>query len=80
MNDSALRAALLGAWDLVAWQIDYSDGRDRSWPFGPGASGLLLYTPEGLTGAAPSSSSHSDASVRSKAYLRVSGSRLTTLF
>ena len=56
MNDTALRAALLGAWELVAWQIDYSDGRDCSWPFGPAARGLLLYTPEGLMSAAISKS------------------------
>ena len=49
MNDTALRAALLGAWELVAWQIDYSDGRDCSWPFGPAARGLLLYTPEAVS-------------------------------
>ena len=51
MNDTALRTALLGAWELRAWMIEYSDGRDRSWPFEREASGLLLYTPEGLMSA-----------------------------
>lgn len=78
MNDSALRAMLLGAWELLAWVIEYSDSRDRSWPFGREASGLLLYTPEGLmsagisrSGRAPfasASARHASAEQKSAAF------------
>lgn len=37
---------LFGAWEYQAWEIRYSDGR-CTLPFGPNASGLLVYTPDG---------------------------------
>lgn len=42
--------ALYGAWQYQAWQIRYEDGRCSS-PFGPSASGLLLYTADGYMSA-----------------------------
>lgn len=38
---------LHGAWQYQDWRIRYPDGR-ISHPFGAGASGLLLYTPDGF--------------------------------
>jgi hypothetical protein len=43
--------AFHGAWSLLAWRIDYADGRPSSYPFGEDATGLLLYTPEGRMSA-----------------------------
>ena len=42
---------LHGGWDLLAWRIDYDDGRPASFPFGADASGMLLYTPDGCMSA-----------------------------
>lgn len=41
---------LHGAWLYQAWEIRYADGR-CTMPFGPGASGLLVYTPDGFMSA-----------------------------
>lgn len=40
-------AALIGAWDLVDWRIDYDDGRPAVRPFGPDAEGQICYTADG---------------------------------
>ena len=60
--------SLHGAWSLVRWEITYDDGRATTYPYGPDASGLIVYTPDGTmsaciarAGRAPMSS----ASVRS---------------
>jgi hypothetical protein len=37
--------ALVGAWDLSDWYMEF--GADRIHPFGPDASGLLVYTDTG---------------------------------
>ena len=42
---------LHGGWDLLEWHIDYSDGRGRTFPFGPDAGGMLLYTADGCMSA-----------------------------
>lgn len=39
--------ALHGVWRLVRWEIRYDDGRPDSYPFGPDATGLIQYTPDG---------------------------------
>ena len=39
--------ALVGGWQLVRWEISYGDGRPSTLPFGPEASGLLVYAPDG---------------------------------
>lgn len=44
------RAQLVGAWELVRWDIVY-DGGTRTQPFGDSARGLLLYTPDGCMSA-----------------------------
>ena len=49
MNVSA--ATLLGAWNLVDWQIETLDSGHISWPFGQDAQGLLLYAPSGWMSA-----------------------------
>jgi hypothetical protein len=45
------RSQLLGAWELVRWEIIHDGGTRRTSPFGAGARGLLLYTPEGYMSA-----------------------------
>jgi hypothetical protein len=59
---------LLGVWKLVRWEIAYDDGRPPSYPFGPDASGLILYTHDGAMSACIARSGRqplSSASVRS---------------
>ncbi len=43
------REEIVGAWRLVRWEIE--DDRGLREPFGPGATGLLLYTPDGWMAA-----------------------------
>ena len=43
--------SLLGTWHLVRWDITYSDGRPASLPFGPDATGLILYSGDGTMNA-----------------------------
>lgn len=50
------RDDLIGGWHLEAWEIRYSDGRDNSFPFGPDAFGLIMYTHDGFMSAAISRS------------------------
>ncbi len=38
---------LCGVWQLVRWEIAYSDDRPPSHPFGPDATGLIQYTTDG---------------------------------
>lgn len=38
-------SALLGSWHLVRWEI--AEGGRSTQPFGEGATGLILYTPDG---------------------------------
>jgi hypothetical protein len=45
--DAALAEALVGAWRLVRWQIEYPPGDRVTYPFGPAPEGLLLYTADG---------------------------------
>ena len=42
---------LVGAWALDAFTIRFDDGRPALEPFGPDASGLLTYTPDGWMSA-----------------------------
>ena len=42
---------LLGAWHLARWEINYSDDRTPSLPFGPDVTGLLCYTHDGSMSA-----------------------------
>lgn len=42
---------LVGAWKLVSWRIDYSDGRPPSYPFGEDADGMIVYAPNGYMSA-----------------------------
>ena len=51
-NDAALAAALVGAWRLVAWTIEYPATGRVTQPFGPAPDGLLVYTPDGHMSAA----------------------------
>lgn len=48
-TDLAARTAarLPGVWQLLRWEIAYSDGRPSSYPYGPDATGLIQYTPDG---------------------------------
>ena len=43
--------ALQGAWHLMAWRIQYSDLRPDSFPYGPDALGLIVYTADGYMSA-----------------------------
>ncbi len=59
---------LLGAWQLVRWEITYGDGRAPSLPYGEHASGLLVYTGDGFMSACIAAAGRarlSSASVRS---------------
>ncbi len=52
MNSNAgMDNPLLGTWHLVRWDITYSDGRPASLPFGGDATGLILYTGDGMMSA-----------------------------
>ncbi len=42
-------SALLGAWRLRSWTL--SDGRGTTEPFGPDATGQIMYTPDGRMSA-----------------------------
>lgn len=42
---------LLGTWQLVRWDITYDDHRAPSLPFGPEATGLILYCHDGWMNA-----------------------------
>ena len=45
------RERLVGSWQLQRWSITYEDGTVTE-PLGPGAIGLLVYTPDGWMSAA----------------------------
>lgn len=49
METSANNGAnpLLGTWHLVRWDINYSDGRPPSLPYGEDADGMILYSADG---------------------------------
>jgi len=46
-----MTSTLTGAWRLVAWRIDYDDGRKPTFPYGADAEGLLCYTADGWMSA-----------------------------
>ena len=48
MTQDIDETTLRGGWKLVVWQIDYSDDRPPSYPYGSDADGLLLYTNDGM--------------------------------
>ena len=59
---------LLGSWQLVRWEIAYSDGRPATLPYGADAEGLIVYTADGFMSACISRSARarlSSDSVRS---------------
>jgi len=37
---------LLGTWSLVTWDIQYSDQRPVTYPYGADAQGMLIYAPD----------------------------------
>ena len=45
------REQLLGTWLLQRWQVEYSDARPSSYPFGTDAIGVLIYAPDGWMSA-----------------------------
>ena len=47
LQDAELARAMVGAWRLVRWQIEYPPGSRLTQPFGPAPEGLLLYTADG---------------------------------
>lgn len=51
MQLQAARERLPGSWRLVCWDIRYDDGRAPSYPFGPDAQGLIVYTHDGAMSA-----------------------------
>ncbi len=60
--------ALHAAWHLVRWEITYDDGRATTYPYGPDATGQILYTPDGAMSACIARAGRpplSSASVRS---------------
>ncbi|MDB5967005.1 MAG: lipocalin-like protein [Polaromonas sp.] len=47
----SLTHSLLGTWQLLRWDITYSDGRAPTLPFGDQATGLIQYTGDGWMSA-----------------------------
>jgi hypothetical protein len=54
-SESLSAADLVGAWDLVGWEIGYDDGRTTH-PFGTDAVGLIIYSADGRMNASISAS------------------------
>jgi len=52
LRDAPLAQALIGAWRLVAWSIEYPASGRITQPFGPAPEGLLTYTGDGYMSAA----------------------------
>jgi hypothetical protein len=50
-DDAAVAAALIGAWRLVSWTIEYPATGRVTRPFGPAPEGLLIYTADGSMSA-----------------------------
>ena len=50
-DDAALAAALIGAWRLVSWTIEYPATGRVTRPFGSAPEGLLAYTTDGSMSA-----------------------------
>jgi hypothetical protein len=46
-DDARLAAALVGAWRLVSWTIEYPASGRVTQPFGAAPEGLLLYSADG---------------------------------
>ena len=62
------RTRLIGAWQLVRWEIAYDDSRPTSYPYGPDASGWIQYSNDGVMSACIARAQRprlSSASVRS---------------
>ncbi len=51
MTDTAWSKALVGAWTLRQWSVQYHDGRPEQMPFGADAQGLLIYVDSGWMSA-----------------------------
>lgn len=43
--------SLIGAWDLLEWQVESTESGRLSWPFGRDAGGLLVYAASGWMSA-----------------------------
>jgi hypothetical protein len=52
LSDARIEAALVGAWRLVSWTIEYPATGRVSQPFGDAPEGLLLYSADGHMSAA----------------------------
>jgi hypothetical protein len=52
LDDAGLAAALVGAWQLVSWTIEYPASGRVTQPFGSAPEGLLVYTGDGHMSAA----------------------------
>ena len=42
---------LAGGWRLVRWETTYDDGRASTYPFGPDATGIIVYSHDGCMNA-----------------------------
>jgi len=51
-DDDRIAAALVGAWRLVSWTIEYPASGRVTQPFGAAPEGLLMYTADGHMSAA----------------------------
>jgi hypothetical protein len=46
-----LRTSIIGAWTLVSYESTAVDGSDLSFPLGPDARGIIMYTADGYMSA-----------------------------
>jgi hypothetical protein len=51
-EDAGIQAALVGAWRLVSWTIEYSATGRVTQPYGAAPEGLLVYSADGHMSAA----------------------------
>jgi hypothetical protein len=52
LDDDRIAAALVGAWRLESWTIEYPASGRVTQPFGPAPEGMLLYSADGDMSAA----------------------------
>ena len=47
-----MKNPLIGAWQLISWEISYSDNRSPTKPYGSDPHGIIMYSDNGYMSAA----------------------------